>query len=151
MRAAVSEEFHALERLRSARVLPRVLVQEREVIRAPIGRDAPEHHQSILRAHRQRLEDETLGDGEHGRREPNAERQRQYDACYPPGRAPECADGEPEILSQIEHQSSCRSKIHTAAMTPATIAPKAVVTGQPNDNGCPVSALPIAGIRPAKL
>ena len=58
------------------------------MIRAAVARDAPEHDQSILRAHRQWLEDQVLGDREHCRREPNAEGECEHDTNYPTRGAP---------------------------------------------------------------
>ena len=88
LRAAEGEELHTLERLRPPSVLSGVVVQERKVIRAAVARDAPEHDQSILRAHRQWLEDQVLGDREHCRREPNAEGECEHDTNYPTAGAP---------------------------------------------------------------
>src|SRR5256714_809655 len=88
LRAAVGKELHTLKRLRPPRVLSGVVVKERKVIRPAVARDAPEHDQLILAAHRQWLQDEPLGDREHCRREPNAEGEGEHNTNYPTGGAP---------------------------------------------------------------
>ena len=72
LRASESEELDSLQRLRASGILERVTVEQREVIGAAVPRDPPEHHDAILRAHRQRSEEERVGNREHSSREPDA-------------------------------------------------------------------------------
>jgi hypothetical protein len=98
------EELHALERSRIQGKLSSIAVEQGEVIGAAVASHAPEHDHSVLIAHRQRTEEQRIGNSEHRRREADPKRKREHDADSPATGVAQRAPGESEVLSQI-HQS----------------------------------------------